>query len=145
MSRPEPLKRENFAAFEPVPLRWADNDIYGHVNNAVHYQLFDTAVNGWLLKNELLNLRGGATVFLVVATACDYFAEIVFPSHIEAGLRVERLGSSSVTYRIGLFDQSDIAVAEGRFVHVQVDRGTRRPVELSEATRNVLSRLEVSH
>ena len=141
MSKPEPSLRNAYAVFEPVPLRWADNDVYGHVNNAIHYQLFDTAVNGWLLRAGLLELGAGETVFLVVSTACDYFAELAFPEPVEAGLRIEKLGRSSVTYGIGLFGSAQHAAAEGRFVHVQVARESRKPVALSNEARAILQRL----
>jgi acyl-CoA thioester hydrolase len=106
-----------------------DNDVYGHVNNVVHYSFFDTAVNGWLIEQRALDFRAGAVVGLVVHTECDYFDEIAFPQTIDAGLRLLRLGRSSVTYEVGLFaDDAPRAAAVGRFVHVYVDRATRQPV-----------------
>lgn len=142
MTRPTPASRADFRLFRPLQTRWADNDVYGHVNNVVHYALFDTAVNGWLIEAGLLNLKDGGTIGLVVETACSYFAEIVFPDRIDAGIRVERLGTSSVTYAIALF-RNDVsqAVAQGRFVHVYVDREDRRPRPLPDCWRKKLEEL----
>lgn len=140
--RPQPEPRGAFPHHVPLQLRWHDNDIYGHVNNARYYDLFDTAVNGHLLAEGALAIGQSAGVFLVVSSGCDYFAEIAFPDQITAGLRVDRLGTTSVTYAIGLFraDASESA-AVGRFVHVHVDRNTRRPVPIPESTRRVLQAL----
>ncbi len=121
-----------------------DNDIYGHMNNVVHYSLFDTAVNGWLIKAGLLDLKAGTEVGLVVETGCRYHAEMMFPDVISAGIRVARIGSSSVRYEVGLFrNDEDTASAEGFFIHVYVDRETRRPKPLSEAMRAVLETIAV--
>ena len=143
MPRPEPFERSSFRVFRPLQTRWADNDIYGHVNNAIHYALFDTAVNGWLIEAGLLDLRASRTVCLVVETSCSYFSEIVFPDAVDAGIRVERLGTSSVTYSVGLFcNREDRAAAQGRFVHVHVDRADRRPRPLPEAWRAIMKELQ---
>ncbi len=113
-----------------------DNDIYGHLNNVVHYSLFDTAVNRTLIEAGLLDIHGGPVIGLVVESGCRYHAALAFPDVIAAGLRVGRLGRSSVRYEIGLFRGDDAqAAAEGHFVHVHVDRETRRPVELPPAWR----------
>ena len=145
MSRATAGRRADYAQFEPVPMRWADADIYGHMNNAVHYYLFDTAVQAYLVRHGLLDLGQSETVFLVVSSGCDYFDEIVFGDRVEAGLRVGRLGSSSVRYEIGLFrNDSGLAAAEGFFVHVNVGRADRRPAALTARAREVLGRLEVS-
>lgn len=142
MARPEPFQRSHFRVFRRLQTRWADNDIYGHVNNAVHYALLDTAVNGWLIDEGLLDLRGGRTVGLVVETACSYFAEIVFPDTVDAGIGIDRLGTSSVTYSVGLFrNAEERAAAQGRFVHVYVDRADRRPLPLPQAWRTILQEL----
>ena len=110
-----------------------DNDIYGQMNNAVHYSLFDTAVNGRLVGAGVLDIQKGAQIGLVVETGCRYFSEMVFPDLVTAGIRVARLGSSSVRYEVGLFrNDENIAAAEGSFVHVYVDRATRRPTALDE-------------
>lgn len=140
--RPQPTPRAFYRAFRPIQLRWADNDAYGHMNNAIHYQLFDTAVNGHLLDQGALSLTQG-DLFLVVSTSCDYFAEIAFPDQIEAGLTVLRLGSSSVTYGVGLFRQNaPQTAAAGMFTHVNVDRETRRPKQISDPVRAVLKQLQ---
>ncbi|MDJ0826826.1 MAG: thioesterase family protein [Rhodobacter sp.] len=126
-------------------MRWADADIYGHMNNAVHYYLFDTAVQAVLVREGLLDLGGSETVFLVVSSGCDYFGEIVFGDRVEAGLRIGRLGRSSVRYEIGIFrNDEDRASAEGFFVHVSVGRDDRRPRALPDRARDVLGRLVVA-
>lgn len=137
-----PAVRADFALFQPMTTRWSDNDVYGHMNNVVHYSLFDSAVNGFLIRKGVLNPTGGDTVFLVAETGCRYHAELAFPDTVTAGLRVARLGRSSVEYAIGLFrEKADSAAAEGRFVHVNVDRQTRRPVPIPDETRAVLQGL----
>lgn len=142
MARAEPFRRNRFRVFRRLQTRWADNDIYGHVNNVIHYALFDTAVNGWLIESGLLDLRSGSMVGLVVETTCSYFAELVFPDLVDAGIGIERLGTSSVTYSVGLFrNNDDQAAAQGRFVHVYVDRADRRPRPLPEAWRTSLEKL----
>ena len=121
-----------------------DNDPYGHMNNVVHYSLFDTAVNGWLIDGGLLDFRAGKQVGLVVETGCRYFSELAFPDRVTAGLRVRTLGTSSVRYEIGLFrNDEDLAAAEGFFVHVYVDRLTRRPMPLADPLRAALQGLLV--
>ena len=142
MSRPQPFERSLFSLFRPLQTRWNDNDLYGHMNNAVHYALFDTAINSWLIDRGLLDIHGGSTIGLVVETGCHYFAELAFPDPIEAGIGVERIGSSSVVYRIALFRESDVtAAAQGRFVHVYVDRETRRPRKLDQKWRGTLEKV----
>ena len=140
--RPVPTTRAHYRAFSTLTTRWIDNDIYGHMNNAVHYQLFDTAVNGHLLEQGVLDLKLGKTVFLVVETGCQYFKELAFPDIITAGIKVSKLGTSSVTYAVGLFSgEEDFASAQGHFVHVNVNRRTRRPSELSPETIKYLNSL----
>ncbi len=142
MSRPKPGTRADYTAFSVITTRWLDNDMYGHMNNAMHYQLFDTAVNGHLIEQGVLDLKTSETVFLVVETGCVYHGELAFPDVIHAGIRVARLGGSSVHYEIGLFRNDDnTAAAEGRFVHVNVDRVTRRPVPIADGARAVLAAL----
>lgn len=133
--------RADYAYQTDLPTRWFDNDIYGHLNNTVHYQLFDTAVNGYLVSAGVLDPHQGDTVFLVVESGCRYFAPLAFPERVTVGLRVARLGSSSVRYEIGLFGTSDLAAAEGHFVHVNVDRVTRKAQPIPEVTRDVLGAL----
>ncbi len=140
--RMQPAKRADYKTFRTLPTRWMDNDIYGHMNNVVHYSLFDTAVNGWLLDKGLLDLSASARIGLVVETGCRYFAEMGFPDIVHAGLRVASLGNSSVRYEVGLFrNGEDSASAEGFFIHVYVDRRTRRPAPHDEAFRTALSGL----
>jgi len=142
VSRPLPPERNAFTRFETLTTRWSDNDVYGHMNNAVHYRLFDTAVNGFLIRQGLLDIHGGAVVFLVVETGCRYFAEMAFPDVIHAGLSITHLGRSSVTYRVALFaNDHATAAAEGSFVHVNVDRQTRKPVEIAPYVRGALQAL----
>ena len=142
MVKQTPSTRDDYCVFWTITTRWFDNDVYGHMNNTVHYQLFDTAVNGYLMEQGLLDFKSGPTVFLVVETGCKYFSELAFPDIISAGIRVKKLGSSSVTYEVGLF-RGDVgeASAEGHFVHVNVDRETRQPVVINEACRKKLSLL----
>lgn len=135
-SRPQPRPRTDFRRFRDVPTRWMDNDVYGHVNNVVYYSYFDTAVNAYLVEAGALDIEASQVIGLVVETQCRYFAPLSFPQTVEAGIRVASVGRSSVRYEIGLFAQdADASVAHGHFVHVYVDRATRRPVPLPEALR----------
>lgn len=128
--------RTDYHAFRTITTRWMDNDVYGHMNNVVHYSLFDTAVNGWLIEEGVLDIRKGEQIGLVVETGCRYFAEMAFPDTIRAGIRVAKLGNSSVRYEVGLFRNDEPeAAAEGFFVHVYVDAATRRPASLNAALR----------
>lgn len=142
MSRPSPNSLDSYKHFLKIPTRWADNDVYGHVNNSVHYFYFDTVVNEFLVTQGLLNIEKSETIGLVVKTNCDYFAPISFPETVNAGLRVSRLGSSSVTYDVGLF-RNDVtkASAQGQFTHVYVDRDTRKPVVIADDMRQALQAL----
>lgn len=143
-ARPVPSERSAYRAFRTITTRWMDNDIYGHMNNVVHYSLFDTAVNGWLIENKVLDMHGGDQIGLVVETGCRYFGELAFPDIVTAGLRVAQIGSSSVRYEVGLFrNEEDVAAAEGFFIHVYVDRQTRRPKPLNAALRAALETLSV--
>lgn len=140
--RATPGSRSAYAAFATMPTRWSDNDPYGHMNNVVHYALFDSAVNGWLIENGQLDIQGGETIGLVVETGCRYFSELAFPDPVTAGIRAARIGNSSVRYEIGLFrGDADIAAAEGFFVHVYVDRATRRPTALPPSMRAKLAEI----
>ena len=139
IERPQPSSRADYRAFRTITTRWMDNDVYGHMNNVVHYSLFDTAVNGWLVENGVLDIHAGGQIGLVVETGCRYFAEMAFPDVVTAGIRVARLGSSSVRYEIALFrNDEDVAAAEGFFVHVYVDRASRRPTPLDGRLRAAL-------
>ena len=142
--RPTPSSRDDYRAFRTIQTRWMDNDIYGHMNNVVHYSLFDTAVNGWLIGAGALDIHGGDQIGLVVETGCRYFAEMAFPDMVTAGIRVAKLGSSSVRYEVGLFrNDEQTAAAEGFFVHVYVDRTTRRPKPLNGRLRDVLEGIAI--
>jgi len=142
VERAQPWSRAAFRHFAEIQTRWMDNDVYGHVNNAVHYSYFDTAVNRYLIETSALDLQHGAVIGLVVETACSYFKEIAFPERIFAGLRVTRIGRSSVRFEVGLFRNDDeLAAAQGHFVHVYVDRATRRPVELPEKMKESFAAL----
>jgi len=137
-----PGHRSDYAAFHLHTTRWNDNDVYGHMNNVVHYALFDSTVNSWLMGRGLLDPLRGTQIGLVAETGCRYHAEMGFPDRITAGLRVARLGGSSVRYEIGLFrNAADQAAAEGFFVHVYVDAATRRPAPLATALRAALETL----
>jgi acyl-CoA thioester hydrolase len=140
--RPQPQGREAFAHFAAIATRWMDNDVYGHLNNVVHYSLFDTAVNRLLIEAGALDIHAGPVIGLVVHTQCHYFESLAFPQIVTAGIRVEQLGRSSVRYGLGLFgDDAPLAAAIGQFTHVYVDRITRRPVPLPEPLRAVLAPL----
>ncbi len=143
MSRPTPHALADYRAFRDITTRWMDNDVYAHVNNVVYYSWFDTVVNGHLLEQGVLDYTGGATIGLVVETGCHYFAPIAFPDRVRGALRVAHIGNSSVRYEVGLFRNDDTtASAQGHFVHVYVDRATRRPAALPGALRAVLQALQ---
>lgn len=142
--RPTPPARGDYACFETLDTRWADNDVYGHVNNVVYYSYFDTAVNRHLITAGVLDPLAGSVIGLVVETQCRYFAPLAFPQRVEAGLRVAHVGRSSVRYEIGLFAEGEAsAAAAGHFVHVYVDRVHRRPCVLPMAWRTALARLHL--
>jgi acyl-CoA thioester hydrolase len=137
-----PDKRAAYRHFQAIPTRWADNDVYGHVNNVVYYSYFDTVVNQYLMQQGVLDFEAGAVIGLVVETRCQYFAPITFPDLVHAGLRVAKLGTSSVRYEIGIFRNDEAAAAaQGHFVHVYVDRANRRPAALPAALRAALEKL----
>ena len=144
--RPGPPGRDEYAVWRQATTRWADDDAYGHMNNARYYELFDTAVNAFLFEATGTNVRGLSAIGVVAETSCRYFREIGFPEPVDIGLAVERLGTSSVIYRIGLFQgAADLAAAEGRFVHVYVDNGGgpgERPVRrIPDEIREVVAPL----
>ena len=142
MSRAAPHSLKDYPHSLIIPTRWADNDVYGHINNAVYYFYFDTVVNRFLIDNGLLEIGKSDVIGLVVETGCSYFAPASFPDDIKAALRVAKLGNSSVTYEIALFKNDDTtAAAQGHFVHVYVDEKTRRPVAIDENMRKTLSTL----
>jgi acyl-CoA thioester hydrolase len=140
-----PLKgREAYQVWRTLDTRWADNDAYGHVNNTIYYAWFDTAVNAWLIEAGLLDIARGDPIGLVVETGCRYAAPLAYPGPVEIGLAVERLGTSSVTYRLGVFAKgARQAAAEGQFTHVYVARASRRPVELPAAWREKFEKIRL--
>ncbi len=142
--RPRLRGRGAYRAWRTVPTRWMDNDVYGHVNNVVYYSFFDTAVNAWLMEQGLLDIGSGEIIGLVVETGCTYARPIAFPQEVQAGLAVSRIGTSSVRYEIGLFAAGSAEpAAQGFFVHVHVDRQTRRPVALPPEWRAALEPLRM--
>jgi acyl-CoA thioester hydrolase len=144
MSRPEPQRVEQYPHTRVLTTRWMDSDPYGHMNNVVHYSLFDTVVNAWLIEKGALDIQRSPVIGLVVETGCHYFAPLTYPEPVTAGLRVAHVGRSSVRYEVGLFGKDDEqAAAQGHFVHVYVDRETRRPVDLPPALRAALEPLQV--
>ena len=140
--RPRPWSRADYRRFVPLTTRWLDNDVYGHLNNVVYYGLFDTAVNGLLIEAGALDIATGPVIGFVVETRCNYFAPLAYPQPVEAGIRVGRIGGSSARYEVGIFAAGAAATAaRGHFVHVYVDRATRRPVPLPERLTAVLKEL----
>ena len=136
--------RGAYPVWREIATRWADNDAYGHVNNAVHYSWFDSAVNAWLIEAGLLDIAHGDPIGLVVETGCRYARSLTYPEPVEIGLGVERLGCSSVTYRLGVFARdADEAAAEGHFTHVYVGRESRRPAPLPEGWRAMLEAIRL--
>lgn len=145
MTRPTAQPRAHYAWFTPITTRWMDNDVYGHINNVTYYSFFDTAVNRYLIDSNVLNIHEGKTIGLVVETHCNYFAPLTFPDAIEAGVRVAHVGGSSVRYEVGIFAAgAPTAAACGHFVHVYVDRASRRPVPLDDAFRQAVQALMAS-
>jgi acyl-CoA thioester hydrolase len=143
-AKPPPPGRDAYPHFLPIATRWMDNDVYGHVNNVVYYAYFDTVINRYLIDEGGLDIAGGETIGLCVESQCAYFRSVAFPEPLEAGLRVAHLGRSSVRYEIGIFVQGQAEpAAHGRFVHVFVDRATRRPSGLPERIRAALERLSL--
>ncbi|OGA13404.1 MAG: thioesterase [Betaproteobacteria bacterium RIFCSPLOWO2_12_FULL_63_13] len=142
MTRLAPDRRADYRPFLVISTRWMDNDVYGHVNNVVYYSYFDTVVNQYLVERGVLDIDHGAVIGLVVETRCHYFRPIAFPDVVHAGLRVARLGNSSVRYEIGIFRNDEMrAAARGHFVHVYVDRASNRPTPLSAQFRAALEPL----
>lgn len=143
-SAPDGLTSRDFPVRWPVGTRWADNDMFGHLNNAVYYQLFDTAINGWINTSTGLDPLTTPALGIVAESGCRYFSELHFPDGLAVGLAVTRLGRSSVTYRLGVFrsaeqDEAQPVTALGHWVHVYVDRATRKPVPIPDAVRALLA------
>ena len=138
-NQPQPELRSTYRVFRSITTRWMDNDAYGHVNNVVYYSWFDTAVNAYLIEQGVLDIHEGKTIGLVIETQCNYFAPLAFPQTVDAGIRVARLGSSSVRYEVGLFAQGEpLTAARGHLIHVYVDAASRRPIPLPPDLKTVL-------
>lgn len=143
--KPQPDTRDRYAHLSAISTRWMDNDVYGHVNNVQYYSFFDTAVNRYLIAAGALDIHAGAVIGLVVETHCNFFAPLAFPQDVDAGIRVAQIGRSSVRYEIGLFAPgATLAAATGHFVHVYVDRATRRPVVLPAGLLAAVARLRLA-
>lgn len=143
MTEPARPRRSDFTVVRPIATRWMDNDHYGHVNNVAYYSFFDTAVNGYLIEAAGTDIRDLPAIGIVAESSCQFLSAISFPDMVHAGLAVERLGTSSLVYAIALFrDAEDSPCAVGRFVHVYVDRLTRRPVPIPDVIRQVAERLK---
>ena len=138
--RPQPENRAKYNAFRTIATRWSDNDVYGHVNNIVYYSWFDTAVNGLLIERGAIDIHAGSVIGLVIETQCNYFAPLAFPGDVVAGVRVAHAGSSSVRYEVAIFplDPNLPCAAKGHFIHVYVDRATRKPAALPQTLTSVL-------
>jgi acyl-CoA thioester hydrolase len=146
---PDGLTSSDFPVLWPVGTRWADNDMFGHLNNAVYYQLFDTAINAWINTNTGLDPVATPALGIVAESGCRYFSELGFPESLLVGLAVTRLGNSSVTYRLGVFrdgaaNDPQPITALGHWVHVYVDRASRKPVPIPDNIRALLSTARVS-
>ncbi len=140
MSRPVRSARADYRRFLAVPTRWADNDAYGHVNNVIYLNWFDTAVNRWLLEEGLLDIANSPVISLVVETGCAFFESVAYPETVDVGIVAEKVGTSSIVYACAVFREGqDLAAAQGRFVHVTVDRATQRPVPVPDEMRGKLS------
>ncbi|OBF58657.1 4-hydroxybenzoyl-CoA thioesterase [Mycobacterium sp. 852002-53434_SCH5985345] len=145
---PDGLTSDDFPVLWPVGTRWADNDMFGHLNNAVYYQLFDTAINAWINTSTGLDPLTTPALGIVAESGCRYYSELHFPEDLAVGLAVTRLGRSSVTYRLGVFraahaEQAQPVTALGHWVHVYVDRSSRKPIEIPEPVRSLLSSARV--
>ena len=150
MARPHPLTRGDYRWFSPIETRWVDNDVYGHVNNAVYYAFIDSAVNRFMIDVGQLDIHQGRRIAFVVESGCTYHAPATYPDPLEVGIRVAHLGTSSIRWEAGIFNRvpdpepADPSLADARFVHVFVDRETRRPVSIPDGVRQALIRLATS-
>lgn len=143
--RVQARNRSEYRHFCDITTRWMDNDVYGHVNNVVYYSWFDTAVNEFLVKNGVLDIEKSAVIGLVIETHCNYFSPAAFPDRIKVGIAVAQLGNSSVRYEVGIFREDEMAAAaQGHFVHVYVDRSTRRPTPIPEEMRRLLQSIQAN-
>ena len=145
MAQQVDITRADYKVFYPLTTRWMDNDVYGHVNNVTYYSYFDTAANTFLINHCGLDIYQGDIVGLVVSSGCEYLSSIAFPDNIEVGIRVDRLGNSSVQYGIGIFKEKEVqACAFGHFIHVFVDRASRKPVKVPDLMRKNLEKIAVT-
>lgn len=143
MAKPQVPGRADYRWFLPITTRWSDNDVYRHVNNVVYYSYFDTVANSYLIEAGGLSIHDSDIVGLVVNSSCNYYAPIEFPQALEGGLRIDRLGNSSVQYGIAIFVKGEEqACASGTFTHVFVDRASSRPVPIPEKMRSALEAIE---
>nr|WP_321463163.1 thioesterase family protein [uncultured Cohaesibacter sp.] len=137
-----PDRRADYKTFQVVPTRWNDNDNFGHLNNAVHYSLFDTAIASWLMQNTSLDTGNDDQICVVVENGCNYFEEISFPDVVTVGLRITHIGTTSVRYEIGLFrNEDEVTSARGHFVHVYVNEKTRSPEPMHPTLRELFARI----
>ncbi len=144
MTRPKPPVRADFRYFHTVSTRWHDNDVFGHVNNVIYYAWIDTAVNRFLIDCGALDIKTSTIVGVVAETGCRYLSEITYPDDVTLGIRIDKLGRSSVRYAIGIFrNAEDAASAEAHFVHVYVDRAAMRPVPIPDSTRAEMQKIMI--
>ncbi|MFZ4787243.1 MAG: acyl-CoA thioesterase [Rhizobiales bacterium] len=144
MARPTRSTRADYRHMTPITTRWCDNDVFAHVNNVVYYQWFDTAVTGYLLATNALDPLHSPVITLVVETRCSYFESTSFPDIIEVGIAIQKLGTSSMTYQIGIFKQGqDVAIAQGYLIHVAVERATQTPTPIPAHMRAVLEAIQI--
>ena len=137
-----PHKKLEYSSFYQMKTRWKDNDVYGHVNNVIYYEYFDTAVNLWLIENDLLNFKSGERIGFIVKSGCDYISPISHPSHISIGICASAIGTSSVTYKSAVFkDDNEFASAQGFFTHVYVNRNTQKSWPISKEFRQKLNHI----
>ncbi len=141
--REAPALREEFPHHSPITTRWADNDAFGHINNVQYYAFFDTAVTRWLVERGFLHVTEGEVICFVAETGCRYFRPLAFPERVEVGMRVARLGTSSIRYELAVFGQGNDAAAQGHFTHVTVSRATGRPVPMPQALREAAAGLMI--
>jgi len=144
MTELESKSRQNYGYFVPISTRWMDNDVYGHINNVTYYSYFDTAANSYLIDTAGLDIHQGDVIGFVVASSCQYHSPIAFPDSIEAGVRVNKIGHSSVEYGIAIFKQDhEQASAAGKFTHVFVERATGQPVQIPVPVKNALVEIHI--
>jgi len=140
----KPSHRSEYNYFCQLSTRWNDNDIYGHMNNIIYYALFDTAVNKWLIKNNLIDIKNGENIGLIVQSGCNFFSSFEYPEDVTAGIRVTKIGNSSVKYEVGLFkEKENLSSADGFFVHVYVERMTNKPIQLDYNFKKTLDTIFV--